>query len=385
MRLSRFERSDRATVERFKTMTPMMAAQLLRIYVRANQPAFLEGQPGIAKSDLVRQEAASLCPADLGGTSTVPGVALLDVRAGLLDAVDVKGLPVPDLATRRTEWLSAGFLPYVERDGEFGILFLDELPQAPSLVQAGFLQLILDRRIGSDYVFPPGWRIVAAGNRQGDRAGAGRLLTPLANRFAWIPVEPDAESWRLWATATGLHPAVIAFASGFRPALLTNFDPNAVDRKAFASPRTWHAVSDLLQRNPQLESLPIASAADQDGAQKAGALRLLAVAGHVGFEVACEFEGFFRSWKSLSALMPAVLSDPKTAPVPSDPSTLWALVCAMASKASAATFGTFLTYAERLPREFEVLLGVTATRRDAALTTAPGFAGWSLRNQGVVL
>jgi MoxR-like ATPase len=59
--------------------------------------------------------------------------ALQDVRALLLDPVDIRGLPHlgPD---GRSTWATPDFLP---TEGE-GILFLDELNAAPGMVQAAF-------------------------------------------------------------------------------------------------------------------------------------------------------------------------------------------------------------------------------------------------------
>jgi hypothetical protein len=64
---------------------------------------------------------------------------LVDVRATLLDPVDLRGLP--RVSKGRAEWCPLTFLP---RSGR-GVPFLDELAQAPPLVQSACLQLTLDR------------------------------------------------------------------------------------------------------------------------------------------------------------------------------------------------------------------------------------------------
>lgn len=378
-------------------MTPLRAIRTLRRYVRSNLPAMMAGAPGIGKSDLARLLAVTLSAADLGGASTVPGIPIIDIRAVLLDAVDAKGLPIPVVESGWVQWLPPGFLPRADRDGEFGILLLDELDKAPAMVQASFLQLTLDGRLG-DYVLPPGWRIVACINRVSDRAGSNRIITALANRFSHIDIEADPESWRAWGAKAGIHPAVLAFAGSFRPALLHKFDPADPDARAFPSPRSWHFVSRHLQANPELEADPVAVHADsathtgaaeavrQGKAALAKADRLSDIAGIVGIAAACEFEGFFRSWQELSKILPAIAVDPDTAPVPSEPSTRYALVTALAARATRESVGKALRYATRLDREFEVLLGVTINNRgDGALTTAPGFSDWALRNSDVTL
>ena len=83
------------------------------------QPVFIWGGPGIGKSAVVRQLADDLA------------IPLQDVRALLLDPVDLRGLPFLD-SDGRSKWSTPDFLP---QEGE-GILFLDELNAAPAMVQA---------------------------------------------------------------------------------------------------------------------------------------------------------------------------------------------------------------------------------------------------------
>src|SRR5215475_8867308 len=121
----------------------------LKSLVAARQPAFIWGSPGVGKSSIIAQLARSL------------NLALRDIRALLLDPVDLRGLPY--VADGRSKWATPEFLP---TDGA-GVLFLDELNAAPAMVQAAFYQLVLDRSLG-EYLLPDGWVIIAAGNREAD-------------------------------------------------------------------------------------------------------------------------------------------------------------------------------------------------------------------------
>src|SRR6516225_4363107 len=80
----------------------------------------------------------------------------------------------------------------------------------------------LDRRLG-EYTLPGGWAIVAAGNRDSDRAATTRMPTPLRNRFVHIDFEVDVQEWSEWAIKANVGPEVIAFIR-FRPELLSAFD-----------------------------------------------------------------------------------------------------------------------------------------------------------------
>jgi MoxR-like ATPase len=156
---------------------PTDVTNALAALVPTRRPIYLWGPPGVGKSSLVKQAAESL------------KLDLIDVRATLLDPVDLRGLPRID--GESAVWLPPAFLP---RFGE-GVLFLDELAQAAPLVQSACLQLTLDRRIGK-YELPDGWSVIAASNRSEDRAGTHRLISPLLNRFVHLDLEVSAEDWQ---------------------------------------------------------------------------------------------------------------------------------------------------------------------------------------------
>src|SRR5213078_3414651 len=99
-----------------------------------------------------------------------------DVRAVLLDPVDIRGLPHVN-GDGRSHWAIPDFLPR-EEDGPT-LVFLDELNRAPQLVQNACLQLALDRRVG-EYRLPDSCVVVAAGNPDNHR-GVTRMSEALAN------------------------------------------------------------------------------------------------------------------------------------------------------------------------------------------------------------
>lgn len=72
------------------TAKPSEASQALAVNIAAGQPTFLWGAPGIGKSQVVQQTAAGL------------GLACQDVRAVLLDPVDLRGLPT--VVDGRSRW-----------------------------------------------------------------------------------------------------------------------------------------------------------------------------------------------------------------------------------------------------------------------------------------
>lgn len=321
------------------------ATQAIGAYIDADIPVFVWGAPGIGKSDTV---------AAIARDRSLP---LIDLRATLLDPVDLRGLP--HIHQGIAKWATPAFLPDATRDGPAGILFLDELNAAPPSTQAACFQLVLNRALG-EYQMPAGWRIVAAGNRQSDRAAAQRMPSALANRFAHIDVEADPEAWCQWATRSGIEPVVIAFIR-FRPNLLHNMPQT--DARAFPTPRSWAQVSKVI------------AAPDT--------IRYSLIAGLVGEAAAAEFSGFLKVFLTIPRLSD-IIADPTGTKVPTDPATMYAVTAAIARKADRSTFAPILTYAARLPKEFEILAAVDATRRDSSLTQTSAFVSWASRNAEVL-
>jgi hypothetical protein len=318
-------------------MRPADLMSALAGLVPIRRPVYIWGPPGVGKSSLVRQAAATL------------NVPVVDVRATLLDPVDLRGLPT--VAAGRTTWCPPDFLP---ASGE-GLLFLDELAQAVPAVQTALLQLTLDRRLG-EYELPPGWSVVAASNRAEDRAGTHRLISPLLNRFLHLDLEVSEEDWQGWAVTAGVAPEVRAFIR-FRPALLFQFEA-AANPRAFPTPRSWQFVSDVLAATPPQ-------------------LLQRVVAGCVGDGPAAEFVAFLGLYRQLPDV-DAVLASPTTAPVPREPAVLYALVSALVERvrAKAAPAAAFARYGMRLPDEFGVLALRDAVSVDRSLVADAGVQRW---------
>jgi hypothetical protein len=324
-------------------MKASVISSALRTLVAARQPVFIWGGPGIGKSAVVRQLAEALA------------VPLQDVRALLLDPVDLRGLPF--LGTDgRSKWATPEFLPM---DGT-GILFLDELNAAPAMVQASCYQLVLDRKLG-EYTLPEGWAIVAAGNRDSDRAITTRMPTPLRNRFVHLDFEVDLQEWSEWAFQANIRPEVIAFLR-FRQELLNAFDRDA---NAFPSPRSWEFVSRILGAAP-----------DQSVEHEL-------FAGAVGAGAATEFSAFLKTFRELPNI-DAILMNPLKEPVPENAAAQYAVASALAHCASDANFDRICTYLGRMPTEFSVLCVRDVSLRQPAVQHTPAFTKWATANHHVL-
>ena len=218
-----------------RTVSPNGAKRSIRRAFKKQRPIFIWGPPGIGKSEVVHQIG------DEYKKSLV-----IDIRLSLWEPTDIKGIPYFDAVQGRMVWAPPVELPdeATAKKHDIIILFMDEMNSAPPAVQAAAYQLILNRRVGQNHL-PKGVSIVAAGNRESDRGVTYRMPSPLANRMLHIEMAVNFEDWQNWATNNGIHPDVVGYLT-FAKNDLYDFDPRSSSR-AFATPRSWSFVSDMLE------------------------------------------------------------------------------------------------------------------------------------------
>ena len=218
------------------TVTSQQAKPAIKAAMKANRPSFLWGPPGVGKSELVEEITN-----ELGGH-------MIDLRMAQMEPTDIRGIPFFNKDLGVMDWAPPIELPTEELASQYPciVLFLDEMNSAPPAVQAAGYQLVLNGRVGK-YVLPKNVHIVAAGNRDSDKGVTYRMPMPLANRFIHLEMRPDFASWQNWAVLNGIHQDVIGYLS-FAKQDLYDFDAKSSSR-AFATPRTWTFVSQLLEED----------------------------------------------------------------------------------------------------------------------------------------
>ena len=216
-----------------RTVSSTQARKSLLTAFKAKRPLFLWGPPGIGKSELVEGLTA-----ELGGL-------MIDLRLGQMEPTDIRGIPFYNKEKNVMEFAPPVDLPDAATAAQYPIvvLFLDEMNSAPASVQSAAYQLILNRRVGK-YVLPDNVVMVAAGNRESDKGVTYRMPTPLANRFIHQEMKVDFNSWQEWAVQHNIHKDVVGYLS-FAKQDLYDFDAKSSSR-AFATPRSWSFVSQLL-------------------------------------------------------------------------------------------------------------------------------------------
>ena len=217
-----------------RTVTSEEARIALQQCFKTKRPVFLWGPPGIGKSELVANMAE-----EMQGH-------MIDLRLGQMEPTDIRGIPFYNKEANVMDWAPPIELPTEELASQYPVivLFLDEMNSAAPSVQSAAYQLILNRRVGK-YKLPDNVVMVAAGNREGDKGVTYKMPSPLANRFVHLEMRPDFDAWQRWAVQNNIHKDVVGYVS-FAKQDLFDFDPKSSSR-AFATPRSWTFVSQLLE------------------------------------------------------------------------------------------------------------------------------------------
>lgn len=328
-------------------MSPKELKEVMLKAMSAGLSVLIKGAPGIGKSDIVEQVAADL------------DMELIISHPVVSDPTDFKGLP--GIVDGKAEFLPFGDLRKLIEATKPTIAFLDDLGQAPAVVQAAAMQLILARQINgkkiSDKIV-----FVAATNRRQDRAGVTGILEPVKSRFTTIlGLEANADEWIEWAFEHNIPSEIIGFIH-FRPSLL-NVEEATADIVNHPCPRTIAAAGRLLQAGLNTHEV---------------------LAGAIGDGAAAELIGFINVYQNLPNIS-AILLDPKKAEVPTEPAAQYAVVAALVEKVTEDNADRILTYGDRLPADFSVLLVRDMIRKEPKVQSTKGFVNWAVAHKDILL
>jgi hypothetical protein len=304
-----------------------------KIPFRKFPSVMLWGPPGIGKSQAVRQIAKEI------ETESGKRVEVTDVRLLLFNPIDLRGIPTSNADKTLAVWLKPAIFQMDPSDDVVNILFLDEISAAPQSVQAAAYQITLDRIVG-EHKLPENCIVIAAGNRTTDKSVAYKMPKALANRLMHFDVEGSFQSWKEWAISHGINEKVIGFLA-FRQNYLMGFN-SASDDLAFATPRSWELVSNILN-------------GVSDNVSEMYSL----IAGLVGSGVAVEF----RTWEKVYKDLPSIedIFDGKMPSMPQNTDAMYALISAMTCytrehKDDLGRIANSIRYADRMPPDFSAVL-----------------------------
>ena len=336
-----------------------------KLPVKTVPSVMLWGAPGVGKSQAVRQIAEKI------GSSTGKTVHVTDVRLLLFNPIDLRGIPTSNADKTLAVWLKPQIFQMDGSEEAVNILFLDEISAAPQSVQAAAYQITLDRVVG-EHKLPENCIVIAAGNRTTDKSVAYKMPKALANRLLHIQVEVSFRAWKEWAIRGGVNGKVLGFLS-FRQSYLMGFDPSS-DDLAFATPRSWEMVSNIL------------NFIDGD-VETAYPM----IAGIVGTGAALEF----RTWTEVYQQLPDIedIFNGGTPALPQNTDAMYALIASMTAYArehrgDMRKIANSIRYAGGMPPDFSTVLmrDYLYLEKDyrEKLMAIPEFAQWLRRSGGLV-
>ncbi len=242
------------------------------------------------------------------------------------------------------------------------VVFLDDLGQAPPVVQVAYMQMILTREIGGKKISKH-VTFIAATNRREDKAGVTSIPEPVKSRFATI-IQLDAHvaDWAAWAEKAGMPAELIAYCQ-FRP-------------HWFSAP--GEVTNDIVNR-PSPRTI-----ANLGRLYKLGIDSLEVMEGSVGKGFAAEFFGFVKVWRQLPSI-DGILTNPLKAIVPTEPSACFATVAALVAKVDGKNSSAIMQYLARMKEEFCVFGIIDAERRCKTFSNTRAAIEWKSAHANLFL
>jgi len=202
-----------------------------------NVTLLIRGDAGLGKSAGVKQWVKEQQTEDAS-------FGYYDLRAALLEAPDLQGLPYLVKNDDGTSTMHYAKPLWMKNLGERGVLFMDELNRGKSDTANGFMQLLTERQVGG-HKLSDGILLVAAVNPDSGAYDVSAMDTALADRVITVDVEYDHKAFLNYMEATNFHPLVQAY---IKSDLWIYKKPDDIGTEGkFISPRTWDYLSQAMK------------------------------------------------------------------------------------------------------------------------------------------
>lgn len=328
---------------------------------------FIQGEPGIGKSYLIKELARRL------------GLPAAYIDMPNLDLGDV-AMPVIDHEHKVTRYYpNARFQLH---EGKPVIIMLDEWTKAMTPVKNMTHPMfeVDNPRLG-DLPIPEGSYIFLTGNLESDGVGDS-MLAHTKQRLTRIELmKPDAEYWiENYAVPNNLNPIVIAWVDRHPHCLASYtdegqdgneliFNPN-VPQGAVCSPRTLEKVSILVDNRDKYDSDSL----------------MAAMQGTVGAPAAESMASYIQHQSDMPKFK-SIIDNPNTAHIPEGEGAIAVLCYGLLEKVDNTNLTQILTYLERIDLEWQCIFCINLARHKtkSQFAFANGkFASWCAANQDVL-
>ena len=292
---------------------------------------------------------------------------------------DLGDLNLPNMAVMNEQGYVT-FVPNEELGAHLGkpvILMIDELGKANTAVGNALLRVMQERMVGSLKLHPDS--IVYATTNKGSE-GVGDILRPHArNRITVVQVrKTDHMALIEFGINDGWDHSMLGWIKD-NPHLMASFedvkDPDEnpyifhpkQQRKAFVTPRSLHAASDILKTREHFDDMTLTAA----------------LMGTIGDRGAMDLMAFVSLADQLPSLQ-SIKDDPKNAKVPSSAAAVCMVVYRTLGALEKDWLDAWMDYLPRLDTEAQAMFanGVRSPKysKQAMVMTNKKFTAWAMQN-----
>lgn len=284
-------------------------------------------------------------------------------------------VPAVDHATKSSEFYPNASLGM--HDNTPVILMLDEMGKASKPVKDASLPLLVERRLGNQYLHPDS--IVFATTNLGSESVGDTFQAHHRNRLSFVKMaKPTAKEWvDDYASLNGVAAEVIMWV-GERPEALAPFDhykdPNdnpyifhpKAQRTAFVTHRSLTQASKIVNRRHMMTNNALETA----------------LIGTIGAPATVDLQ----AWIAMGDSLPKrseILANPDTAKLPDQIAGKMMLTHQALNWVEEDTLDAWMDYMARMPKEMQALFCTTAIKKDskAFVLDNSKFTGFAIQNQ----
>lgn len=167
-------------------------------------PFYLEGAPGIGKTEIVRQVADEL------GIGFVSFSITHHTRNSLLGLPVISNLECGKYTEYTMSEIIAAVIEKEEQGEKEGVLLLDEFNCASETIMPTMLAFLQTRNIGK-YRLPEGWSVVLCGNPSSFNKSARRFDAAILDRVRKMSVDYDVKDFLDYAQEQEFHSSIIEY------------------------------------------------------------------------------------------------------------------------------------------------------------------------------
>lgn len=333
--------------------------------VGTNVTVIGQGEPGIGKSSVLKTMKAQL-----------PSHEMAYIDCTLLDLGDF-ALPYTETHGDIKITKFAPNARFKFHTGKPVVIMLDEIGKAMKAVKNVLLTLMLEHRIGDQYL-PDGSIVFGTTNLLSD--GVGDMLEAHArNRVSLVTVrKPDADEWIEWAVGNGVAPEIIAWVKQFPHAMQSYTDPSQKENPYIFNPTRAGMGAVVTPRSLEKAS-NIAKQRDKLG----DALTISLLTGTIGESAARDMQAFFTVVDKLPT-WDLIMAAPKLAKMPDDAVARCILVFSAIARVEKDTLGKWMEYVQRMDKEWQALFATSVMKspsKQSFCVMNKEFKDWALANQ----